>query len=125
MRGSIGIDTAKFVAAWLIKDGKIRRSYLGVGGQNVPLHRRLVRYHQLAASSGVLVIAVAPGGPAVQAGLREGDVMVDLNGQPIASVDALHKLLTAEQIGQAARLGILRGTEKLALPITPRESPER
>src|SRR5436309_6750925 len=96
---AIGIDTAKFVTGWLIKDGKIRRSYIGVGGQNVPLHRRLVRYHQLPVTSGVLVISVTPRSPAAQAGLREGDVMVEFNGRPIPSIDTLHKLLTSEQIG--------------------------
>src|SRR5881394_291144 len=96
---AIGIDTAKHVAGWLIKEGKIRRSYIGVGGQNVPLHRRLVRHYQLASPSGVLVIAVAPGSPAERSGLREGDVMVDFNGQPVPSIDALHKLLRGEQIG--------------------------
>src|SRR5262249_36923492 len=72
---AIGIDTAKYVAGWLIKDGKIRRSHIGVGGQNVPLHRRLVRHYQLPVTSGVLVIAVAPGSPAARSGLREGDLM--------------------------------------------------
>src|SRR5439155_10576199 len=95
---AIGIDTAKYVAGWLIKEGKIRRSYIGVGGQNVPLHRRLVRHYQLPAASGVLVISVAAGSPAARAGLREGDVMVQFNTQPIPSIDALHKLLTADQI---------------------------
>jgi S1-C subfamily serine protease len=119
---AIAINTAKYVAGWLIKDGKIPRSYIGVGGQNVPLHRRLVRHYRLAASSGVRVIAVAPGSPAERAGLREGDLMVDFNGQPIPSIDALHKLLTADHIGVESRLAILRGTEKLSLPITPQES---
>jgi len=119
---AIGIDTAKYVASWLIKDGKIRRSYIGVGGQNVPLQRRLVRHCQLPASSGVLVIALAPGGPALRAGLREGDIMVALNGQTISSIDGLHKLLTGDQIGVQSQLTIVRGTEKLNLPITPAES---
>ena len=119
---AIGIDTAKHVVSWLMKDGKIRRSYIGVGGQNVPLHRRLVRHYQLPATSGVLVIALAPGGPAVHAGLREGDVMVALNGQPIGSIDALHKLLTGDMIGVHSQLTIIRGTEKLNLSITPAES---
>jgi S1-C subfamily serine protease len=119
---AIGIDTAKFVAGWLIKDGKIRRSYLGVGGQNVPLHRRLVRHYQLPVTGGVLVIAVTPGGPASRADLREGDVMVDLNGHPLPTIDALHKLLTADQIGVESRLTVIRGTEKLILPITPVET---
>lgn len=119
---AIGIDTAKFVAGWLIKEGRIRRSYIAVGGQNVPVHRRIVRYHQLPAASGVLAIAVAPNGPAAKAGLRDGDVMVEFNGQAIPSIDALHKLLTGELIGIESSLTIIRGTEKLELRVTPRES---
>jgi S1-C subfamily serine protease len=119
---AIAIDTAKYVAGWLIKDGKIPRSYIGVGGQNVPLHRRLVRHYRLAVPSGVLVIAIAPGSPADHAGLREGDVMVDFNGQPVPSIDALHKLLTADHIGVQSALSVLRGAEKLSLLITPQES---
>ena len=120
---AIGIDTAKYVAGWLIKDGKIPRSYIGVGGQNVPLHRRLVRHYRLPVPTGVLVIAVAAGSPAARAGLREGDVMVEFNGQPVPSIDALHKLLTAEQIGRRSPLVILRGTEKVTLEIKPQETP--
>lgn len=119
---AIGIDTAKYVAAWLIKDGKIRRSYIGVSGQNVPLRRRLVRHFQLSAGTGVLVIGVAPGSPASRAGLREGDLVVGLNGQPMPSIDALHKFLTGDQIGIESRLTVLRQTEKLDLAITPAES---
>jgi len=119
---AIGIDTAKYVAAWLIKDGKIRRSHIGVAGQNVPLHRRLVRHYQLPITSGVLVIGVTPGSPAERAGLREGDLLVDFNGHAIPSIDALHKLLTGDQIGLESPLTVLRGTEKLTLRITPGES---
>ena len=119
---AIGIDTAKHVAGWLIKDGKIRRSYIGVGGQNVPVHRRLVRHYQLPAPSGVLVISVSPGSPAALTGLREGDLMVAFNGQPIRSIDELHKLLTGERIGLPSELTVIRGTEKLVLSITPAES---
>lgn len=119
---AIGIDTAKYVAAWLIKDGKIRRSYIGVSGQNVPLHRRLVRHYQLPAATGVLVIGVSPGSPASRSGLREGDLIIELNGQAMPSIDALHKFLTGDQIGIESQLGILRQTEKLQLAITPAES---
>ena len=119
---AIGIDTAKHVAGWLIKDGKIRRSYIGVGGQNTPLHRRLVRHYQLSSNSGVLVIAVAPDSPAARAGLAEGDVIVELNGQAVPSIDALHKFLTGDQIGTEAKLTIIRRTEKLIVPLVPAES---
>jgi S1-C subfamily serine protease len=120
---AIGIDTAKYVAGWLIKDGKIRRSYIGVGGQNVPISRRVVRYHKLKATSGVLVIAVAKGSPAARADLREGDIMVSYNEHPTESIDALHKLLTGDQIGAGSKLTVLRGAEKLILSIVPEESP--
>ena len=119
---AIGIDTAKYVASWLMKDGKIRRSYIGVGGQNVPLHRRLVRHYNLKEASGVLVISIVPGSPAEFAGLREGDVMVEFNGQPISSIDGLHKLLKGDQIGVRGDLMVIRRTERLMLPIMPAES---
>src|ERR1051326_396629 len=120
---AIAIDTAKYVAGWLIKDGRIRRSYIGVGGQNVPIHRRLVRHFQLAAPTGVLVISVAEGGPAERAGLREGDVIVEFKGQPIPSIDALHKLLTGDQINVESKLKVVRRTQKLSLAVRPAESP--
>jgi S1-C subfamily serine protease len=119
---AIGIDTAKHVAAWLIKEGRIRRSYLGLGGQNVPLLRRLARYHQISTSTAVLVISVEPDSPASQADIREGDLLVEFNGGEVPSIDALHKLLTAERIGVPSQVMILRGTEKLSLTVVPAES---
>jgi S1-C subfamily serine protease len=86
------------------------------------LHRRLVRHYQLASTTGVLVIEVAPGSPASLSGLREGDVIIEISGQPVPSIDALHKFLTGDQIGVEARLTILRRTEKLTLPLKPAES---
>src|SRR6202161_441872 len=73
---AIAIDTAKYVAGWLIKDGKIRRSYIGVGGQNVKLHRRVIRFHNLPVETGLLVVSLEPGSPAEHAGLQVGDVSV-------------------------------------------------
>src|ERR1051326_3155623 len=122
---AIAIDTAKYVAGWLIKDGKIRRSYIGVGGQDVKLHRRLVRFHSLPVESGLLVVSVEPDSPAHFAGLREGDIVVEFNGRPIANVDDLHRLLTEQTIGVRAALTILRHTEKLDLGIMPEESRPR
>jgi len=119
---AIGSNTARLVAGWLIRDGRIRRSYIGVAGQNVPLHRRVVRFYNLPLETGVLVVSVEKNSPAERAGLREGDLIVAFNGHPIGSVHDLHKILVGEQIGVSARLTAIRHTEKLELPILPAES---
>ena len=116
---AIAINTAKFVAGRLIKDGKIRRGYIGVAGQNAPLHRMLVRGHHLQVSSGVFVAGIEPDSPAARAGLREGDLIVAFNDQAIAHVDALHRALTDYEPGVRANLTALRGTEKIVLSIVP------
>lgn len=119
------INTAKFVAAALIKDGKIRRGYIGVGGQNVPLDRRLVRFHDLAVESGVLVLSTEPDSPAQRIGLMRGDVIVGFAGAAVAGIDDLHRHLTEETIGLSSTLLLIRGTEQLQLKITPEESQVR
>jgi len=116
------INTAKFVAAKLIRDGRVRRSVIGVAGQDVPLPRRLVRMHQLAAESAVLVAAVADASPAERAGLRQGDLIVGYAGQPIGGIDDLHRLLTEEQVGVRSRVTILRRGERLDLDVVPEEA---
>ncbi len=122
---AIPINTAKYVAAVLIRDGRVRRSYIGLGGQNVALPRRLVRVHDLPGVRGVLVISLEPLSPAQKAGLRQGDVIVAFAGQPIAEIDDLHKLLTEARIGVKSSLTILRGAEKMVLDIFPEESRAR
>src|SRR5712692_9385070 len=119
---AIASNTAKFVAGWLIRDGRIRRSYIGVAGQNVPLHRRVVRFYSLPLENGVLVVSVEKDSPSERAGLREGDVIIAFNEQPIGSIHELHKMLMGDQIGIAAKLLIIRHTEKLGLSILPAES---
>jgi S1-C subfamily serine protease len=120
---AIASNTAQFVAAWLIKEGRIRRSSIGVGGQNTPLHPRVVRFHKLQADSGVLVTEVEAGSPAAVAGVRGSDIIVGFKGQSIATIDDLHKRLVATEIGVASPIMILRGTEKLFLVVVPRELP--
>jgi S1-C subfamily serine protease len=120
---AIASNTAKFVAGWLIKDGRIRRSSIGVAGQNTPLHPRVVRFHKLPVISGVLVMEVEPGSPAAAAGLRPNDTIVGFKGRPITAVDDLHKQLVAAEIGVASPLMFLRGTEKLFCMVVPRELP--
>jgi S1-C subfamily serine protease len=119
---AIAINTAKTIAGWLIKEGVVRRSYIGVGGQTTKIHRRLARHYQLPAETGMLVIGVEPGSPASRAGLREGDVVVEFNGQLVTGIDDLHKLLTGMQVGVRSSIVVLRSTEKLSLEIVPQES---
>jgi S1-C subfamily serine protease len=117
---AIAANTAAFVMGKLIHEGRIRRSYLGVAGQNVPLHRRVVRFHGLGVESGVFVVSVERGSPAAAAGVRDGDLVVGYGDKPIASIDDLHRLLTEEQAAAPpSSLTIIRGAQKLVLPVQP------
>lgn len=121
---AIGADTAEFVASRLIRDGRVRRSYIGVMGQGVSLHRRLVRYYDLPIESGLLVLNVVAGSPAQRAGLRERDIVVRFAGATIGNVDDLHRLLTDDRSGLACEVEVVRGTELLKLAITPQPRTE-
>jgi S1-C subfamily serine protease len=119
---AIAINTAKFVAARLIRDGKIRRSFIGVAGQDVPIQRRVVRLNGLGVESGVLVVSVEAQSPAEKAGLLEGDVIVGYDDRSVEGIDALHQLLTEEKVGVQAVVTVIRRGEKRTLPIVPQES---
>lgn len=119
------IDTAKFVASRLIRDGKVSRSYIGLAGQNVPLPRRIVRFYNLPVESGILIVSFEENSPGRRAGLREGDVIVGFDDRPIGGIDDLHKLLTEERIGHKSSLLVIRGTQKLVLEVVPAESKNR
>jgi S1-C subfamily serine protease len=119
---AIGINTAKFVAGRLIRDGRIRRSYIGVVGQTISLPRKLVRFHGLEQERGILVLSVEPASPAAEAGVRERDIIVSFDGQRVAGIDDLQRLLTDVRIGALARLTMLRGAEKLEISVTPLET---
>jgi S1-C subfamily serine protease len=118
------IDTAKFVAGRLIRDGKISRSYIGVAGQNVPIPRRIVRFYQLPVETAVLVVSFETNGEASaarEAGLLAGDLVVEFDGQPIRGIDDLHRLLTDDRIGKRVPVTVIRGVEKLTIELMPKE----
>jgi S1-C subfamily serine protease len=119
---AIGINTAKFVASRLLRDGRILRSFIGVSAQTVPVHRRVVRFYDLPKESGALVLSVEENSPAKRAGLRDGDIIVTLEGHPVAGVDDLHRVLTDVRVGVSCMLTVLRWTEKLELKIVPEEA---
>ena len=115
--------TAQFVAQGLIRDGAIRRGWIGVGGQNVALHRRVALHHGLEEDGGVLVLGVEPGSPAERAGLHEGDVILQFGPGRVTGIDDLHRRLTEDSVGRSTALGVLRRDETLQLEITPGQAP--
>lgn len=122
---AIASNTAKFVAGGLIKEGKIKRSYIGLGGQNVPILRRIVRFYRLPLDSGIQVVYIEGKSPASRAGLCVGDIIVGFGEQPIAGIDDLHKNLTEEKVGKKTTITVIRGTEKMTIAIVPEESKPR
>jgi S1-C subfamily serine protease len=120
---AIPSNTAAFVAAQLLRFGRVKRSYVGLGGQDIPLQRRVVRFHHLATDGGVMVIQVEPGSPAARAGLRDGDIIVEFAQTPVEHMDELYKLLTEDRTSKPEEIVVLRGRDKLALLITPEERP--
>ena len=118
---AIAVDTAKFVASRLIRDGRIRRSYIGMAGQNVPILRRISHHYGLPNKNGILVVSMDEGSPAKKAGLLDGDVIHCFAGETVEAVDELHRLLTEERVGIEQRINIIRRTENLEFGITPLE----
>jgi len=119
---AVAINTARFVATELMHSGGIRRSYLGIGAQTVPLPRRVARFFGLAADSGVLVTQVEPRTPAAAA-LLEGDIIVRFEDSVVRGIDDLHRLLVAERVGAPARVTVIRGRERRELTVRPGEAP--
>lgn len=116
-------STAQRVAGLLIRDGKVKRSRIGVGGQVVELQNGFKRAHNIERESAVLVVAVEEGGAAEKAGVKEGDLIVAFNGRPVADIDDLHKLLTEETVGAPSTLSIVRAQKAHQMAIVPEELP--
>jgi S1-C subfamily serine protease len=120
---AIASNIARWVAGWLIKEGRVRRSFVGVRGQTVTLLRKLVLAYRLEQPTGVLVAKVEPASPAENAGVRESDIVVSLASTPTPRVESLHRLLTADRIGLPTELQVLRGVELLTFTLKPGEMP--
>lgn len=118
---AISSNTIDYVAGRLIRDGRIRRSQIGVKGQNVPLLKRLSRFHSIENERGVLVVSVLDGSPARSAQLIEGDIIIGIDDHRVEGNDDLHRILTEQRVGVSSELAILRGRELLSLPVVPEE----
>ncbi len=112
---AIPINTARWVAGLLIKEGRIKRGYLGIRGLNRKLNRIEARKYNLAIEFGVEVHDVAGDGPAYHAGIRSGDIIVTINGISVMSVDDIHRYLTRVEAGTSLKLEVLRNGEKLEI----------
>jgi S1-C subfamily serine protease len=120
---AVAINTAKFVVGQLIQNGRIRRAYLGVGGQNVDIPRAVARAQQLQHQTGVLLISVEPSGPAERGELRVNDIIVALDDHPVRGIDDLHRLLTGARIGLPCKVELLRQSRKINLTVVTQEAP--
>jgi len=116
---AISINTAQFIASKLIREGVVRRSYIGVQAQTATLNRAIAHHYDLKIATGALVIAAEPQSPADKAGLREGDLIVAVESEPVEGVDVLHRVLNEERIGQATRFTVLRGSQKVNVQVIP------
>ena len=119
---AIAIDTAKFVAVKLLREGRIKRGFIGIAGQNVQIPRAVVRHYNLPAESGVLIISLdEKSSPAREVGMREGDIIVEFAGRTVSGIDELHKLLTDDEIERRHKVVVLRGNRRLEFEVTPLE----
>ena len=116
---AIGVDTAADVAARIMRDGRVRRSRLGIAAQSVPLDPRLARRLKLAAPSAAMVTDLVPGGPAEQAGLAKGDIVLRVAGETIRGVDDMHRLLTGERANTELSVEVLRAGKLMTLVVIP------
>jgi S1-C subfamily serine protease len=115
------IDTVKWVVVQLLRDGRVRRGYLGIAGANIALPRRIARHFELPNQRTVRVESVEAGGPASRAGIEVGDLIVAFDGAAVEGIDSMHRLLTVERIGKKVPITLIRRAQKLELAIVSSE----
>jgi len=114
---AVPVDTAKRVVSELLAHGRVRRVYLGIVGQTRPIDRLTARRHALPQTRAVEIVTLDPRGPAAQAGLREGDLVVALGDRAVTTVDDLHRLLVGWPVGDRLEVRVIRGDRRLDLAV--------
>ncbi len=115
---AVPVNTARWVVGLLIKDGRIRRAFLGIAGEARPVPQRIAREQSMAARAGLGILEVVPNSPAEHAGLRRGDLIVALDETPVTGVDDVQRFLSRATIGSTVRVSVLRGGQRLELRTT-------
>jgi S1-C subfamily serine protease len=119
---AIPAATARMVAGMLIRDGRVRRAYLGIGGAATPIGRQLANELGITNTSGIRVLEVVATGPAQRAGLQVRDLVVSIDGAPILTLSDLQRSLVADRIGRSVELGYVRFGELHRTTLTPAEA---
>jgi S1-C subfamily serine protease len=121
---AIPVNTMRWVVTELMREGRVTRGYLGLSGQTIPLPVQVMRHYHLDQSSAASVVKVEKGSPAEEAGVVSGDVIIELNGAPVAGVDDMHRVLTSECVDNECELVLLRRWKtRKTLKVTPAEMP--
>ena len=118
---SVSSNLAEYVVGNLILNGKVRRGYIGISAQTIPLNPRTINYHQLPKKSAVLIQDIELDGPAYNSELYRGDIVISSQGQSVHSIDDLHKLLNEKVIGKKIALTVLRQGKKMEIGVIPSE----
>ena len=118
---AVASDLAAYIVGKLIMDGKVRRGFIGIGGQTIRFNPRVVKRYQLEVNSGVQVQSIEADVPAYNSELNNGDIIIGLNDLKIHSIDDLHKFLDEKTIGQALQLEVIRKGKKEKLRVIPAE----
>jgi S1-C subfamily serine protease len=122
---AVASNTAHFVLSELIQHGRVRRGYIGVSGQTTAVPRRHARAAQIENSSGAMITAAEPNGPAALAGLMSLDTIVRADGEPVTGVDDLIRLLNRERIGRGVAIDVLRRGQLRTFTVKPVERPAK
>jgi len=108
---AVASNTASFVLGELVRHGRVRRAYLGIGAGTIPLPRKIALRHGLNQKTGAVVSAVEPNSPADQAGLLAGDILLSVDGLPVTGADDVVRLLDADKINRTIPLDVLRRSD--------------